>query len=274
MRTLATALAATATLAAAVHDPLSETDRLKTAMGGLTLRAIGPALAGGRIADIDVHPRDRSTWYVAVGSGGVWKTTDAGTTWTPVFDDQPSFSIGEIALDPRNPEVVWIGTGENVSGRHVAWGDGVYRSRNGGRTWTRMGLARSEHIGRILVDPRNSDVILVAAEGPLWASGGERGVYRSADGGATWTRVLHIDDDTGATDLEFDPSNPTSSTPRRTSGGVTSGGSWPAGRSPAFTSPPTAGYVAAGHDGPAERPHGQDRSGGHARRSERRLRDD
>jgi photosystem II stability/assembly factor-like uncharacterized protein len=208
MRTLATALAAAATLAAAANDPLSDADRLKAAVGGLTLRAIGPAMAGGRIADIEVHPRDRSTWYVAVGSGGVWKTTNAGTTWTPVFDDQPSFSIGEITLDPRNPEVVWVGTGENVSGRHVAWGDGVYRSRDGGRTWARMGLARSEHIGRILVDPRNSNVILVAAEGPLWAGGGERGVYRSADGGATWTRVLHIDDDTGATDLEFDPSNP------------------------------------------------------------------
>lgn len=208
MRTAVLFLALTAVLGAGAPDPVSDAERLKTAAAALPLRGIGPALAGGRIADIAVHPRDRATWYVAVGSGGVWKTVNAGTTWTPVFDDQPSFSIGEVTLDPRNPEVVWVGTGENVSGRHVAWGDGVYRSRDGGRTWARMGLAKSEHIARILVDPRDSNVILVAAEGPLWASGGERGVYRSADGGTTWTRVLHVDDDTGATDLEFDPSNP------------------------------------------------------------------
>jgi photosystem II stability/assembly factor-like uncharacterized protein len=162
----------------------------------------------GRIADVAVHPRRIGTWYVAAGSGGVWKTTNAGLTWTPIFDDQPSYSIGEVTLDPTNPEVVWVGTGENVSGRHVGWGDGVYRSRDEGRTWTRMGLARSEHIGRILVDPRDGNVVLVAAEGPLWAAGGERGVYRSADGGATWTAVLQIDEHTGVTDLEFDPSNP------------------------------------------------------------------
>ncbi|HKJ02352.1 MAG TPA: hypothetical protein VJ997_07855 [Longimicrobiales bacterium] len=175
---------------------------------GLRLRSIGPALMGGRIADVEVHPFDDHTWYVAAGSGGVWKTTNAGTTWTPVFDEQASYSIGDVALDPSNPEVVWVGTGENVSGRHVGWGDGVYRSRDGGGTWTRMGLERSEHIGKILVDPRDGDVVLVAAEGPLWASGGDRGVYRTADGGTTWTRVLAVDEDTGATDLEFDPENP------------------------------------------------------------------
>lgn len=208
MRTLLVALAAATTLAAGEADPKSDADRLKQAAGALAFRALGPALAGGRIADVEVHPRDRSTWYVAVGSGGVWKTTNAGVTWTPVFDQQPSFSIGEITLDPQNPEVVWVGTGENVSGRHVAWGDGVYRSRDGGRSWAQAGLPKSEHIGRILVDPRASDIVLVAAEGPLWSSGGERGVYRTTDGGATWTRVLHIDEDTGVTDLEFDPSNP------------------------------------------------------------------
>jgi photosystem II stability/assembly factor-like uncharacterized protein len=163
---------------------------------------------GGRIADIAVHPVDRTTWYVAAGSGGVWKTTDAGTTFSPVFDSQASYSIGEITIDPTRPEVVWVGTGENVSGRHVGWGDGVYRSRDGGKTWQRIGLHKSEHIGRILVDPRNSDVVLVAAEGPLWAAGGERGVYRTSDGGSTWTRALEIDEHTGVTDLEFDPSNP------------------------------------------------------------------
>jgi photosystem II stability/assembly factor-like uncharacterized protein len=181
---------------------------LAGAANSLTLRSIGPAIMSGRISDVAVHPVDRSTWYVAAGSGGVWKTTDAGTTFTPVFDGQSSYSIGEITIDPTRPEIVWVGTGENVSGRHVGWGDGVYRSRDAGKTWQRVGLQKSEHIGRILVDPRKSDVVLVAAEGPLWAAGGERGVYRTTDGGATWTQALKIDEHTGVTDLEFDPSNP------------------------------------------------------------------
>ncbi|MDH3223822.1 MAG: glycosyl hydrolase [Gemmatimonadota bacterium] len=174
----------------------------------LGLREIGPAVAGGRIADIAVHPTDRSTWYVAVGSGGLWKTTNAGTTWRPVFDDQPSYSIGTVQLDPTNPEVVWVGTGENVSGRHVAWGTGLYKSLDGGTTWSHVGLPSSEHIGRILVHPEDGNTVLVAAEGPLWSSGGERGVFRTEDGGRTWGQVLQIDDDTGVTDLEFDPSDP------------------------------------------------------------------
>ncbi len=174
----------------------------------LPLREVGPAVAGGRIADVEVHPHDPSTWYVGVGSGGVWKTTNAGLTFTPIFDDQPSYSIGEIALDPQNPEVVWVGTGENVSGRHVAWGSGVYRSRDGGATWQNVGLERSEHVGKILVHPHDSDVILVAAEGPLWSAGGDRGVFRSDDGGETWSPVLTVDEHTGATDLEFAPDDP------------------------------------------------------------------
>jgi photosystem II stability/assembly factor-like uncharacterized protein len=174
----------------------------------LSWRSIGPALMSGRIADIAIHRTDRRTWYVASGSGGVWKTTNAGITFTPIFDDQPSFSIGDVTLDPSNPDVVWVGTGENVSGRHVGWGDGVYRSRDGGRSWARMGLAASQHIGKILVDPRNGQRVLVAAEGPLWSPGGERGVYRSTDGGTTWSAALTIDENTGVTDLEFDPSNP------------------------------------------------------------------
>jgi len=126
----------------------------------VVLRSLGPGLMSGRIADIAVHPTVPGIWYVAAGSGGVWKTTNAGTTWTPVFEDQTSYSIGEITLDPENPDVVWVGTGENVSGRHVGWGDGVYRSRDAGRTWQRMGLPRSEHIGRILVDPRDGNRVL------------------------------------------------------------------------------------------------------------------
>ncbi len=179
-----------------------------SAVSGLPLRSIGPGLMSGRIADVAVHPRDKRTWYVAVGSGGLWKTTNAGVTFTPMFDAQASYSIGTVAIDPTSPEIVWVGTGENVSGRHVGWGDGVYKSRDGGRSWQRMGLPQSQHIGRILIDPRDGDRVLVAAEGPLWSAGGERGAYRTTDGGATWTAVLTIDENTGVTDLEFDPSNP------------------------------------------------------------------
>jgi len=178
------------------------------ALAGLEFREIGPAVMGGRIADIAVDPRDKSTWFVGVGSGGVWKTTNAGVTWTPVFDGEASYSIGSVALDPSNPEVVWVGTGENVSGRHVGWGDGVYRSRDGGRTWRRVGLGTSQHIGKILVDPRDGNVVYVAAEGPLWSAGGDRGVFKTTDGGDTWRAVLEVGENTGATDLEFDPSNP------------------------------------------------------------------
>jgi len=175
---------------------------------GLAFRNIGPALMSGRISDIVIHPLKRHTWYVAAGSGGVWKTENAGTTWTPVFDAQASYSIGCITLDPSNPETVWVGTGENVSGRHVGFGDGVYKSLNGGKTWTNVGLAKSEHIGRILVDPRNSNVVYVAAEGPLWSAGGERGLYKTTDGGKTWILALEISKDTGVTSAEFDPANP------------------------------------------------------------------
>ena len=189
--------------------PDNEQDEtLAQAVAALKLRSIGPAVMGGRIADIAVHPQKPSTWYVAAGSGGVWKTTNAGTTWQPIFADQPSYSIGCITLDPTNPEIVWVGTGENVSGRHVGWGDGLYRSLNGGRTWERMGLAKSEHIAKIIIDPRVGNVLFVAAEGPLWSSGGERGLYRTTDGGKSWERVLEIDADTGVTDVLFDPSNP------------------------------------------------------------------
>jgi len=175
---------------------------------GLEFRNIGPALMSGRIADIAIHPKDQGTWYIAVGSGGVWKTTNAGNTWKPVFDEESSYSIGCVAIDAENPEVVWVGTGENVSGRHVGYGDGVYKSLNGGESWTRMGLETSEHIGEILIDPRDSNVVFVAAEGSLWKSGGDRGVYRSADGGKSWNQALAISPETGVTHLEFDPGNP------------------------------------------------------------------
>lgn len=185
-----------------LNKTLSETVK------NLHLRSIGPALMGGRIADIKVSPSDASTWYVAVGSGNLWKTTNSGITWEAVFDDQASYSIGTVALDPNNSEIVWLGTGENVSGRHVGWGDGIYKSLDGGKSWQNMGLKKSEHIGKILVDPRNSDVVLVAAEGPLWSSGGDRGLYKTKNGGKTWELMLAVDENTGITDIEFDPSNP------------------------------------------------------------------
>ena len=198
----------TPTSSADSTDKAKEKDPMQTAVDGLKLRGIGPALMGGRIADIVVHPQQRSTWYVAIGSGGLWKTTNAGITWQPVFDKQPVYSIGCVTLDPTNPNTVWVGTGENVSGRHVGWGDGVYRSLNGGRTWQCMGLKESQHIGEILVDPCDGNTIFVAAEGPLWSTGGERGVYKTSDGGTTWTQVLAIDENTGVNSIAFDPSNP------------------------------------------------------------------
>ena len=201
-------LASLALLTFALPFPAPAQVSVADALSGLSLREIGPAVAGGRIADIEVNPADPSVWYVAVGSGGVWKTTNAGVTWTPVFDDQPSYSIGDLALDPANPEVVWAGTGENVSGRHVAWGSGLYRSRDGGGSWQQVGLADSEHIGKILIHPDDGNTVLVAAEGPLWSAGGERGVYRTRDGGASWQQVLALDEHTGVTDLEFAPGNP------------------------------------------------------------------
>ena len=195
----------------ATHDDGNESEvgtGLGRAISSLSLRSIGPAFMGGRIADIAVDPRRSSTWYVAVGSGGLWKTTNAGTTWSSVFDNQDSYSIGCVTIDPSQPDVIWVGTGEAVSGRHVAWGDGVYRSRDGGKTWTRMGLERSDHIAEILIDPRDSNVAYVAAEGPLWSTGGERGLFKTADGGATWDAILEIDEDTGVTSVAFAPDNP------------------------------------------------------------------
>ena len=186
----------------------SNIEAIKQASQGLQLREIGPASMGGRIADIAVNPQNKSEWYIAVGSGGVWKTVNAGITWEPIFDDQPSYSIGTVSIDPNNTNVVWVGTGENVSGRHVGWGDGVYKSMDSGKSWQNMGLKGSDHIGKVLIDPRNSDVIFVAAEGPLWSSGGKRGLYKSTDGGKNWSQPLYIDENTGVTDIEFDPSNP------------------------------------------------------------------
>ena len=175
---------------------------------GLEFRSIGPAFMSGRIADIAIHPDDDNIWYIAVGSGGVWKTVNAGVTWTPIFDDQPSYSIGCVTIDPSNPNTIWVGTGENVGGRHVGFGDGIYRSRDGGASWENVGLKQSEHISEIIVHPRNSNIIFVASQGPLWKSGGQRGFYKSTDGGQTWNRTLGNNEWTGVTDIALDPNNP------------------------------------------------------------------
>ena len=168
---------------------------------GLEFRSIGPAFMSGRIADIAIHPDNQSIWYVGVGSGGVWKTVNRGTTWQSIFDDEDAYSVGCVTLDPNNPNTIWVGTGENVSGRHVGYGAGIYRSRDGGQNWENMGLKESQHIGMIRVDPRDSNTLFVAAQGPLWSAGGERGLYKSTDGGGEWRKVLG--DGLGNTDVEY-----------------------------------------------------------------------
>lgn len=177
-------------------------------LSGLEFRSIGPAYNSGRVSDIVVQPDRTQVIWVATASGGIWKTVNNGTTWTPVFDSEGSYSIGCLAMDPTNPNVVWAGTGENNSQRSVAFGDGVYLTRDGGASWTNMGLSESEHIGDIAIDPRDPDVVWVAAQGPLWRSGGDRGLYKTTDGGATWERILHISDDTGINEVHLDPRDP------------------------------------------------------------------
>lgn len=175
---------------------------------GLRLRSIGPAVTGGRVVDFAVDPRDRARYFVAVASGGVWRTTNGGTTWTPVFDNYGSFSIGALALDQKDPNVLWVGTGENNSQRSVAYGDGLYKSEDGGRSFRKVGLEKSEHIGRIVIDPRDSKVVYAAAQGPLWGSGGDRGLFKTTDGGKTWKNILNLSENTGVTEVVIDPSNP------------------------------------------------------------------
>jgi photosystem II stability/assembly factor-like uncharacterized protein len=185
-----------------------KTEAKKVSLDAFKFRNVGPAFLSGRIADIVTHPENSNVWYVAVGSGGVWKTENAGTTWSPIFDDQSTYSTGCITLDPSNPSTVWVGSGENVGGRHVAYGDGIYKSTDDGKTWKNMGLKNSEHISEIIVHPDNSDAVWVAVQGPLWSKGGERGLYKTTDGGANWKQVLGNNEWTGVTDIMVDPRNP------------------------------------------------------------------
>lgn len=191
------------------QDKKPKDDFLKSeTYNAFKFRSIGPAFMSGRISDVLIHPDNQNVWFVCVGSGGVWKTENAGSTWKPIFDGQPVYSIGCITMDPQNHNALWVGTGENVGGRHVAWGDGVYKSEDGGSTWKNMGLKTSEHISKIIVHPTNSNIIWVASQGPLWSKGGERGIFKTIDGGKTWKRTLGDEEWVGATDLLIDPRNP------------------------------------------------------------------
>ena len=206
-RAAALTLAGAALLAAA---PASAQDGtvLERAVADLPFREIGPTIMGGRIADIAAVESDPTTFYVGVATGGVWKTTNGGITFEPIFDDQETASIGDVTLAPSNPNVVWVGTGEPQNRQSSPWGNGVYRSVDAGGTWTHLGLEDTHHIARIVVHPGDPDVAYVAAVGHLWGSNPERGVYRTTDGGRTWEGVLVVDDDTGVIDLAMDPSDP------------------------------------------------------------------
>ena len=184
-------------------------DSLKNiSLAALSFRSVGPAITSGRIADIAVNSTNHSEYYVAAAAGGVWKTTNAGVTFNPVFDGEGSFSIGCLAIDPTNTNVVWVGSGENNNQRVVGYGDGIYKTEDGGKSWKNMGLKNSEHIGRIAIDPTNSDIVYVAAYGPLWKSGGERGIYKTTDGGKSWKPVLHVSEHTGFNEVMVDPRFP------------------------------------------------------------------
>lgn len=205
MTVLSIALAAAATLSAGGQSGGALTaDTLK----GIEMRTLGPGIATGRIQDVAIDPKNTNVWYVASAFGGLWKTENRGITFSPVFDDYGSFNLCCVVIDPKDSNVVWLGTGENKSQRSAHFGDGVYKSTDAGKTWTRAGLETSEHIGKILIDPRNSSVVYVASQGPLWSAGGERGLYKTTDGGKTWLDILTISPDTGISDIVFDPRNP------------------------------------------------------------------
>ncbi|MEM8668062.1 MAG: glycosyl hydrolase [Planctomycetota bacterium] len=190
-------------------EPEDETPGVNSSLiSSLKFRGIGPALMSGRIGDIVVDPKKRSTWYVAACSGGVWKTTNAGVTWKPIFDSQSSYSIGCLAIDPNDRFTIWVGTGENNSQRSVGYGDGIYKSTDGGATFKKVGLENSEHIGKIVVHPKNSNVVYVAAQGPLWKAGGDRGLYKTVNGGKDWKKILDISENTGVNEVLMDPTNP------------------------------------------------------------------
>jgi photosystem II stability/assembly factor-like uncharacterized protein len=192
----------------AAPDTARRADFTNETFAGIRARSIGPAVTSGRVMSLAVHPNNPGIIYVGTASGGLWKSTNGGATWMPLMDREGSYSIGWVTLDPNNSNVVWVGTGERNSQRSVAYGDGVYKSDDGGRSWRNVGLRNSEHIGRIVVHPKNSDIVYVAAQGPLWSPGGDRGLYKTTDGGKTWEQVLKISEHTGVSDVVLDPRNP------------------------------------------------------------------
>ena len=173
----------------------------------LKFRSIGPAYTSGRIADFAINPQNISEYYVGVASGNIWKTSNSGTTWKPVFEHYGSYSIGALKMDPNNSNIVWAGSGENNHQRALGYGDGVYKTTDGGETWKNMGLVNSRQIGMIAIDPRNSNIVFVAAEGSVWGPGGDRGLYKTLDGGITWKKVLEISENTGVNNVIIDPQN-------------------------------------------------------------------
>ncbi|MEO6588664.1 MAG: hypothetical protein ABIP06_04995, partial [Pyrinomonadaceae bacterium] len=181
---------------------------MSSALSNLSWRSIGPANMGGRVADIEGVPGDPNIVYVATGSGGIFKTTNGGIDWTPIFDRQTSISVGDIALEPGNPDVIWVGTGESNVRNSVSFGDGVYKSTDGGKTWKHLGLKDTNTISKIVINPKNPDIAYVAAIGHAWGQNEERGVFMTTDGGATWKQTLYIDNQHGASDIEIDPQNP------------------------------------------------------------------
>ncbi len=190
-------------------EKTEEEGKLKSStFSGLKWRSIGPAFASGRIADIAVNPDNHSEWFVAVACGHIWKTTNNGTTFSPVFEKYGTYSIGCLAIDPNNTSIIWTGTGENNHQRALGYGNGVYKSIDGGTSWKNMGLKESRQIGMIAIDPRNSDIVFVAAEGSAWGPGGDRGLYKTIDGGKNWKKVLEISENTGVNNVVIDPENP------------------------------------------------------------------
>ena len=187
--------------------PRTTARRRRGPFDALHFRPIGPASMSGRISDLAVYEANPSIFYVGTAHGGVWKTTNNGTTFEAQFQDHGLMSIGAVAVSQNNPDLVWVGTGESNNRQSTSWGDGVYKSTDGGKTYVNVGLQTSRFINRIVIDPRNNDVVFVAATGSLWGPGGERGVYKTTDGGKTWKQVLKVDDDTGANDLVMDATN-------------------------------------------------------------------
>ena len=203
---LGTTLFFTFSLLIGKNDDKNKVDSLKNiSLSALQFRSIGPAITGGRVRNIKVNPNNKSEYYIASGSGSLWKTENRGITFTPSFENQKTYAIGAVEIDPTNTNVLWVGTGENSNHNNSGYGDGIYKSEDGGKSWNNMGLKTSEHIGGIAIDPNNSNTVYVAAMGSLRKAGGERGIFKTTDGGKTWQNVLKISKYTGCYEVYMDP---------------------------------------------------------------------